>query len=118
MCWHGIAGVGPRECLWAASISGEAVTPPLVGRAFKELLLFSGVSAGKSTADGTISGYWFWALSAGVLARGFRSGPVGRIVILAGMNLRLSVNLLPSTAAPHLSTNCQIHVILYPEICH
>src|ERR1700686_32509 len=34
------------------------------------------------------------------------------------MNLRLSVNLLPSAAAPHLSTNCQIHVLLYPEICH
>jgi hypothetical protein len=48
----------------AASISVEAVTPPLVGWTFKELLLFCGVSAGKSTADGTICGYWFWAVSA------------------------------------------------------
>jgi hypothetical protein len=67
----------------AASISVEAVTPPLVGWAFKELLLFCGIGAGKSTADGTISGYWFSALSAGVLALGFRSGSSWSIVILA-----------------------------------
>ena len=42
-------------CLLAASISVEAVTPPLVGWAFKELLLFCGGSAGKSNAYGVVS---------------------------------------------------------------
>jgi hypothetical protein len=43
----------------AASISVEAVTPPLVGLAFKELPLFSGVMAGKSNSDGGRRSYQF-----------------------------------------------------------
>ena len=34
---HAITGVCTPACLLAASISVEAVTPPLVGLAFKEL---------------------------------------------------------------------------------
>jgi len=37
---HAITGVCTPACLLAASISVEAVTPPLVGLAFKELLSF------------------------------------------------------------------------------
>jgi len=38
---HAIAGVCTPACLRAASISVEAVTPPLLGWPIKELLLFS-----------------------------------------------------------------------------
>jgi hypothetical protein len=48
---HAITGVCTPACLLAASISVEAVTPPLVGLAFKELLLFSRLSDAKSNAD-------------------------------------------------------------------
>ena len=37
---HAITGVCTPACLLAASISVEAVTPPLVGLALKELLSF------------------------------------------------------------------------------
>jgi len=47
---HAITGVCTPACLLAASISVEAVTPPLVGLALKELLLFWLGSDGKSNA--------------------------------------------------------------------
>jgi len=49
---HAITGVCTPACLLAASISVEAVTPPLVGLAFKELLLLWGGSYGKSNDGG------------------------------------------------------------------
>src|SRR5207245_2988111 len=52
---HAITGVCTPACLLAASISVEAVTPPLVGWAFKELPLFCGGSDGKSNARGIVS---------------------------------------------------------------
>jgi len=53
---HAITGVCTLACLLAASISVEAVTPPLVGLAFKELRLFCAGSDRKSNVYGTARG--------------------------------------------------------------
>jgi len=55
---HAIAGVCTPACLRAASISVEAVTPPLVGWPIKELLLFWAGKAGKSNAESEFPTPW------------------------------------------------------------